>query len=62
MDKFEKARKFFHDLEKGKKGKSVAAVISRVKKLGTNINQEALRRFKVQQRLDEVKKAIEIEV
>lgn len=62
MNKFKRAKKFFNDLKTGKRGKSVAAVISRVKKLGININQESLRRFRIQQRLDEVKKAIEIEV
>ena len=61
MNKVERARKFFRDLEKGKRGKSVAAVVARVKKMGRDINQEALRRFRIQQKFDEIKKAVELE-
>ena len=64
MDKVEKAREFFLRLESGKVGgKSVGAgksnsnleALERVRKDGGDIRQESLRRFRVQQRLAEVR-------
>jgi len=59
MSDIEKARELFERLEGKKKsideGKSTLEVLDRVRKGGGDIRQESLRRFKIQQRLMDVR-------
>jgi len=59
MSDIEKARELFERLEGKKKsideGKSTLEVLDRVRKGGGDIRQESLRRFKIQQKLAEVR-------
>ncbi len=62
MNDIERARELFLKLESGEvekksvgNGRSTLEVLERVKKSGGDIRQESLRRFRVQQRLAEVR-------
>jgi hypothetical protein len=69
MNDIEKARELFANLECGKveeksvsNGRSTLEVLNRVRKGGGEIRQESLRRFKIQQRLMEVRDVKQREV
>ena len=58
VDDIERARELFERLEGKKvseKGKSTLEVLDRVRKSGGDIRGESLRRFRIQQKLEEVR-------